>query len=102
MSQRDWFDEDGDFEADLFNSSVDHGRLGSSNQVNKLEDVKVGVGKVDADPVLVDSIKESLSKLRLTELQDALRLRGVRAVGSKLDLRDRLFQSLMDDAGLLP
>lgn len=102
MSQRDWFDEDGDFEADLFNSSENHGRLVSSNQVNKLKDVKVGVGKVDADPVLVDSIKESLSKLRLMELQDALRLRGVRAVGSKLDLRDRLFQSLMDDAGLLP
>ena len=42
---------------------------------------------------------EGVGKMRLSELKEALRLRGLKVVGSKESLQERLFFSLMDDAG---
>jgi hypothetical protein len=52
-----------------------------------------------ADPVIEESIKEGVGNMRMHELKEALRLRGLKIVGSKESLQERLFYSLMDDAG---
>ena len=52
-----------------------------------------------ADPVVEESIRKGVAKMKLTELKDALRLRNLNTIGSKQALQERLFYSLMDDAG---
>jgi SAP domain len=98
MSQREWFDDDGDFDIELFSPGEERND-GDSNASTKSKRRSIGI--VDADPVLVESIKDSLSKLRHVDLQEALRLRGLRANGPKEELQARLLNSLMDDAGLM-
>ena len=95
MSERDWFDDDNDFETDLFESTL---KEGGDTQPSRPQPT---VQLVEPDPLLIESIKTSIAKLRLPELQDALRLKGHRAAGSKAELQERLFESLLDDTGLL-
>jgi len=53
-----------------------------------------------ADPVMVDSVRGSIAKLNLQQLKEALRTRGLKVYGSKEELGEKLFRSLMEDVGL--
>jgi tetratricopeptide (TPR) repeat protein len=51
--------------------------------------------------VVFESIRSSLEKVRIVDLQEALRKRRLRVIGSKLELQKRLFDSLINDVDLL-
>lgn len=101
MSIRDWFDDD--------NMDIDPLELLRAAPLENLsddevedEDNTIGAarsGAVDADPLVADSIRKSIAKMRLLELQNALRTRGIKAHGAKKELQNRLFRSLMADSG---
>lgn len=86
MTCRNWFDDEA-FE-------LDSNEL--QNKVNVSEE-NVICGPSAVDPIIYESIRSSLETARLVDLQKALRTRGLRVVGSKLELQQRLFDSLMDD-----
>ena len=96
MSQRDWFDDE---EVEMSVTSDDTDKHESKQQ--QYSPLKRAQLK-GVDPVLVDSIQSSLAEMRHCDLKDALRSRGLRVVGSKDELIDRLFDSLMCDTGLMP
>ena len=101
MSERDWFDDD--------NMDVDPLELLRVSPPEELsnddeEDDTIGTESSStrsavADPLVADSIRKSIAKMKLIELQNALRTRGIKAHGSKKDLQNRLFRSLMSDSG---
>ena len=88
MSCRSWFDDEA---FDLGNNENQK----ESNTENGID------GSSKVDHVFRESIRSSLSKARLVDLQKALRMRGLRVVGSKLELQNRLIDSLIDDSELL-
>jgi len=94
MSVRDWFDDD-DFEQDPLEKSMDE----TEDPGFTPEKPSFVSSMAYADPVIEASIMEGVGKMRLSELKEALRLRGLKVVGSKESLQERLFFSLMDDAG---
>lgn len=88
MSRRDWFDdEEYDDESE------------ETPSVPRAEPIDVPLG-VKTDPIIIESIHDSISTLRYTDLKDALKARGLMHSGSKEELRMRLFNSLVSDAGL--
>lgn len=95
MTVRDWFDDD-DFDEDInFEDETNcDDYTFSPPQPNQAV-----AGMAYADPLIESSIKEGVSKMKLRELKGALRLRGMKTTGSKDQLQERLFYSLMDDAG---
>jgi tetratricopeptide (TPR) repeat protein len=90
MARRDWFDNE-EFEATSNETDDDERKSNAS------ADVSV---PAEANPVLIDSIKTSIAKLKLAELRDSLKLRGLKTFGSKEELQVKLFRSLIEDAGL--
>ena len=90
MSRRDWFDDES-FDLNESNENL------TENSEDKLSTTPSGV-----DPVFADSIRSNLAKMRHVELKDALKSRGLRIVGSKEELCNRLFVSMLNDHGLLP
>ena len=95
MTVRDWFDDD-EFDDDPMDKEVgDSNDTGFSPPQPSFPSNSLAY----ADPVIEESIKKGVGKMRLAELKEALRLRGLKIVGSKEALQERLFYSLMDDAG---
>eukprot|EP00980_Cylindrotheca_fusiformis_P010108 scaffold2243_cov122-Cylindrotheca_fusiformis.AAC.24 len=92
MSARDWFD-DSEFDEDPMIDDY------------STEDVEFAPQKPNlasyayADPFIEKSIKNGVQKMKFEQLKEALRLRGLKTVGSKQVLQERLFYSLMDDSG---
>ena len=112
MTARDWFDddpyEDNEEWDEAFENEGDDSTAGSKKSSNKSSSSNEGSksnGKAEhmsdaySDPVLEASIMEDVSKMKFDEIRDALRIRGISATGSKETLKERLFISLMDDAG---
>jgi hypothetical protein len=92
MSVRDWFD-DSNFDDDpMINDS-------STEDVEFSPPKPKIVTYAYADPFIEKSIRNGVGKMKFGELKEALRLRGLNLVGSKQALQERLFYSLMDDAG---
>jgi hypothetical protein len=54
----------------------------------------------NANDQLYQSIKDSVSKLKLAELQNSMKMKGMKTSGSKSVLKDRLLRLLLDEAGL--
>ena len=124
MASRDWFDDEAmDFEpesgglvdddnlskvADISISQAKKKRLSNANSstekpVFSLSNLRSTIPVPDnVDPVLVESILASLNKMRYLDLQAALKMRGLRAIGAKEVLQGRLFRSLLSDTGLMP
>ena len=95
MTVRDWFDDD-DFDADINFDGSDNSNGDSFSPAPPSQAI---AGMAYSDPLIEKSIKEGVSKMKLRELKDSLRLRGKITTGSKEQLQERLFHSLMDDAG---
>jgi tetratricopeptide (TPR) repeat protein len=87
MSCRNWFDDEA-FELDS-NNNRDKG--------NRQYETEICIPST-IDPIVYESIRSSLEEARFVDLQRALRSRGLRVVGSKLELQSRLLDSLIDDA----
>jgi len=85
MAKRDWFDDD-DFVEDT-------GKF-------EISEASRDGGAITGDSMVLQSIQESLDKMKLAELQRSLKKRGLKSSGSKSVLKDRLLRSLLDDAGL--
>jgi len=104
MSQREWYDDD-DMDNDplklLRPSEEKNVTVFNPDNDRKEEDAmsNPGLGTMEADPLFADSLRKSLAKMRYVDLQDAMRVRGIKAQGSKGELQNRLFRSLMGDAG---
>ena len=94
MARRDWFDDDDDFTSPLFEERIDK----DPSEIPKAEPKT----PKHVDKVAKESIRKSVAKLTYADLQDALRLRSLRAAGSKAELQERLLYSLLEDAGLAP
>lgn len=69
------------------------------DQHNKNNKSRKHMSDAYSDPVLEASIMEDVGKMKFDEIREALRIRGISATGSKETLKERLFISLMDDAG---
>ena len=105
MTARDWFDDDpydDEEEDELFGDEAESEKsskstlpTGGSKASGKVEHMSDAY----SDPVLEASIMEDVSKMKFDEIRDALRIRGISVTGSKETLKERLFISLMDDAG---
>ncbi len=110
MTARDWFDDD------PYDVEEDDEAFGTEESIFKAERSKSSKSTVPAggskaggkaehmsdaysDPVLEASIMEDVSKMKFDEIRDALKIRGISVTGSKETLKERLFISLMDDAG---
>jgi tetratricopeptide (TPR) repeat protein len=87
MSQREWFDDD-----ELESAEA-------SDTVSMAESVS-STGGLEVNPLIVESIKASIDDLRTVDLQEALRDRELKVTGSKEDLKQRLYESLIEDAGI--
>lgn len=98
MSCRNWFDDE-TFEYEA--RAIAHDAIMSSTYASEPKAPRSGLSS-HADPIFVDSIQASIDKMRHVDLQDALRVRGLRAIGSKQELQARLFNSLISDTGLMP
>jgi tetratricopeptide (TPR) repeat protein len=92
MSRRDWFDDD-----ELTQESEDNvEELLTSRDIPA--DLPLGIQT--KDPIIIASIFDSISTLKLQQLKEALKARGLAHSGSKNELRLRLFHSLVSDVGL--
>lgn len=100
MTARDWFDDD-DFDEDPLKSDDEDGDNGDvSEQSSSLIPSRSRLlEEYHTDPVVEASIMEGVSKMTVVELKDSLRIRGLKTRGDKDELKERLFYSLMDDAG---
>jgi hypothetical protein len=104
MTVRDWFDDD-DFEEDPWKDTRTEDDTGidvssSSLQVRSSEKTKgLFLDEYETDPVFEATVLEDLKKMTIIELRDALRIRGLKIRGSKQELTERLFYSMMDDSG---
>lgn len=79
MTCRNWFDDD------VFDDHIE-----TKDQISE-ESIAVGVDRFHAE-----SIRSSVDKMRLVDVQDALRSKGLRANGSKEEAQDRLFDFLIN------
>lgn len=110
MTARDWFDDDPydededevigneGVESEL-NTEVSAKKRTSPPDAGKTSGKSEHMSDAYSDPVLEASIMEDVSKMKFNDIRDALRIRGISATGSKETLKERLFISLMDDAG---
>ena len=104
MATRDWFDDD-DIEAEVGVSTSAATKKSTyvkkrpSFKAPESTEIQRNNGMTFADPLIEASIEEGVSKMTHADLKDALRLRGLKVTGAKEELQERLFYSLMDDAG---
>ena len=106
MTRRDWFDDDL-FEEDTGTSSSESMMGGSSSSTGMgttLENVQQGKDMVatnnnnrDLRRISMESIQESVNKMRVVDLRQALKERGIKTTGSKSVLKDRLLQALQEN-----
>ena len=108
MTARDWFDDDpycdDDDENDGFDDNFDFDLTGTRTTTDSVieeesDDSQNHLSDAYSDPVVEESIKKSLEKMKFPQIKDALLIRGLSVTGSKQVLKERLFISLMDDAG---
>ncbi len=101
MARRDLFDdeefEDKDDSITTVENTSDRARKTSSN----------GGINMSSDPVFIESLRTSISKMRfvdlqaaLNDLQAALKARGLKFYDSKDALKEKLFRSLIEDTEL--
>lgn len=95
MARRDLFDDD-EFEA--VDDSIESGDGNLLDQTSHR--IANGGSGITSDPVFLESIRNSISKMRYVDLQSALEARGLKFHDSKEALQKKLFRSLLEDSGL--
>jgi len=90
MSTRDWFDDD---EFDIVEENP-------PAPVNSEQEIIETPSGITVDPILLQSIHDSISKMKYDGLSNALKIRGINHTGPKKELQTRLFNSLVKDVGL--
>ena len=106
MTVRDWFDDDL-FDDDDLTAWEDETETAASATTQSAEESKdveappkpLSQSEAYSDASIESSILKDVNKLTVVELKESLRIRGLKMTGSKQVLRDRLFYSLMEDAG---
>lgn len=93
MARRDLFDDDEFEETD---DTIERSK-GTPSRALTTDNEVAGIA---SDPVFIESIRNSISKLKLVELQAALKARGLKFHDSKDVLKEKLFRSLLEDSGL--
>jgi tetratricopeptide (TPR) repeat protein len=93
MSRRDLFDDDEFEEAPNEALERKEGRSSSASVRNSMTSIRT-------DPIFIESIRKSISRMSFVELQDALKARGLKFHDSKRALGEKLFRSLLEDSGL--
>ncbi|GKY92874.1 hypothetical protein MPSEU_000256600 [Mayamaea pseudoterrestris] len=91
MTRRDFFDDD-DMETD---ASMPVGRRGKTSPLRVL--MKSAVAGRTVDPIVAESIEDSLLKMRHADLKAALKERGLLCNGMKEELLKRMFQTLIEE-----
>jgi hypothetical protein len=110
MTARDWFDDEpycDDDENDGFDDNFDDNfdPTGTTTTTTdsviekESDDSQDHLSDAYSDPVVEKSIMSSVEKMKFPQIKDALLIRGLSVTGSKQLLKERLFISLMDDAG---
>ena len=95
MARRDLFDDE-EFEvADTDEESLTGGSWRESEVLSSN-----GSTGIRTDPVFIESIRNSISKMRYVDLQSALKARGLKFHDMKDKLKEKLFRSLLEDSGL--
>jgi hypothetical protein len=87
MAQRDFFDDD-EFEEDVTQQNL--------NQESDIESTP----QSSLDSNAIDSITASVKSMKLTQLQETLKRRGMKSSGSKSMLQERLLAVLLDEADM--
>ena len=114
MARRDWFDDDtfdedvgfnphDDYDDDKEEDDFDWNGVGDiqgqdTKSMQKAKADKKTESNYGANAI--QSIKESVQGMKISELQVYLRQHGKKSSGSKSMLRDRLVQCMIEDAGL--
>jgi hypothetical protein len=93
MARRDLFDDDEFEEAPDEALERKEGRSSSASVRNLVTSIRT-------DPVFIESIRKSISRMGFAELQAALKARGLKFHDSKGALGEKLFRSLLEDSGL--
>ena len=99
MSVRDWFDDDA-FDEDGGDDDDDDDDGGRSTTASSKTASASASASATTDQVVMASIRQSVSEMKVSQLQDALKLRGLKHHGIKDDLQRKLALSLCDDLGL--
>ena len=80
-------------------SAIDDASLSSEGGSENAETNKQQPKDDGARSVVKIAIESSLEKVRLVDLQESLRKRGLKTTGSKAELQKRLLDALLEDAG---
>ena len=92
MTRRDWFDDDL-FEEDTGSSDKLMTTEGDIEDKHKIDATK----NADLRSISMQSIQNSVDKMRVVDLRQELKERGIKATGSKSVLKDRLLQVLQEN-----
>ena len=95
MARRDLFDDE---EFEVEDDSIDPAVENKSNGAVKTS--SSGGIHMTSDPVFIESLRNSISKMRFVDLQAALKARGLKFYDSKDALEEKLFRSLIEDTEL--
>jgi hypothetical protein len=93
MARRDLFDDD------EFEEASDE-TLESKERPSSGAATRNPMTSIRTDPVFIESLRKSISRMRFAELQAALKARGLKFHDSKEALGEKLFRSLLEDSGL--
>jgi hypothetical protein len=94
MARRDLFDDEEFEDKDGSITTVEN----KSNRARKTS--SNGGINMSSDPVFIESLRTSISKMRFVDLQAALKARGLKFYDSKDALKEKLFRSLIEDTEL--
>lgn len=109
MSVRDWYDDD-DYEEDIL---FEDNKMPSSQKIvipiqesnprepdTTIPSNELVMRENTSGMAIIESIKKSIEKMKLVELQAALKKLNMKSSGAKSILQERLLAILLEEAGL--
>lgn len=95
MSRRDWYDDDDfEYEGEGEGEGENEGDTSTSNNNDDTDD-RVRI-LVEWNPERL--LRAGVNDMKVADLQDSLERRGLKTTGSKADLRERMFDFVMNEA----
>eukprot|EP00957_Ditylum_brightwellii_P198033 15087737-Ditylum_brightwellii.AAC.1 len=103
MLRRDWYDDEGfvEYLEEQHNYlrgvvTLNNGPKGNNLAVSSSLPTATG----GINPIIMKSLQDSVDKIKVTELQEALKKKGLKTSGSKSLLQEQLIYSLLDNEHL--